>query len=56
MAELHVVGQVVGASDFPLPSVFVKYSIETGANFRLLQGHTAGQTQCDMPLVIARRF
>ena len=53
MAELHVVGQVVGASDFPLPSIFVKYSFETGSNFRLLQGQTTGQTQCDQPLVRA---
>lgn len=49
MAEVHIVGQLVGASDFPLPNVFVKYSFEAGSNFRLLQGHTAGQTHCDMP-------
>ena len=46
-------GQLVGASDFPLPNVFVKYSFEAGSNFRLLQGHTAGQTHCDMPQVRA---
>ena len=51
MAELHIVGQLVGASDFTLPSLFCKFSFEAGANFRLLQGQTAGQTQCDMPPV-----
>jgi B9 domain-containing protein 2 len=49
MAELHVVGQLVGATDFPLPSVFCKFAVEVGSNFRLLQGATSGQTQCDMP-------
>jgi hypothetical protein len=53
MAEVHIVGQLVGASDFPLPNIFVKYSFEAGSNFRLLQGHTAGQTHCDMPQVCA---
>ena len=53
MAELHVVGQIVGASGFPLPSIFCKYAVEAGSNFRMLQGTTAGQTQCDMPPVRA---
>lgn len=49
MAELHIIGQIVGATDFTLPSIFCKFVVETGSNFRLLQGTTAGQTQCDMP-------
>ena len=53
MAELHIVGQITGAVDFPFPNIFCKYSIETGSSFRLLQGQKAGQTQCDMPLVRA---
>lgn len=56
MAELHIVGQIVGAADFvSLPSLFCKFVIEAGSNFRLLQGTTAGQTQCDMPPVRAPR-
>ena len=51
MAEVHIVGQFVGAADFPLPSLFCKFSVEAGSNFRLLQGVTSGQTQCDMPPV-----
>lgn len=49
MAELHLVGQLVGADGYPLPSLFCKWSFEVGSNFRLLQGTTSGQTQCDMP-------
>jgi hypothetical protein len=56
MAELHIVGQLVGAADFPLPSAFCKFSFEAGSNFRLLQGQTAGQTQCDMPAVRRASF
>ena len=49
MAELHIMGQLLGVNDVPLPHVFCKYSFEVGSNFRLLQGQTSGQTQCDMP-------
>lgn len=56
MAELHVTGQIVAAAGFTLPSVFCKYSFETGNNFRLLQGSSSGQTQCDMPLVSPKPF
>ena len=44
-------GELVGAHDFPLPSLFCKYFFETGGNFRLMQGHSSGQTHCDMPPV-----
>lgn len=56
MAELFVTGQIVSASGFGLPSIFCKYSFETGSNFRLLQGLASGQTQCDMPLVRPLHF
>ena len=49
MAELHVMGQLVGASGFPLPSLFCKWSLLAGSNFRVLQGLSSGQTQCDTP-------
>ena len=31
MAELFVTGQIVSASGFGLPSIFCKYSFETGS-------------------------
>ena len=52
--ELHVVGEILGASDFPLPSLLCKFSFESGSNFRLLQGLPAGQTHCDTPPVRMR--
>jgi hypothetical protein len=51
MAELHVVGQVLGGSGFQLDNLFCKWSIEAGSNFRLLQGLAGGQTHCDYPNV-----
>uniref|UniRef100_A0A7S0F771 B9 domain-containing protein 2 n=1 Tax=Phaeocystis antarctica TaxID=33657 RepID=A0A7S0F771_9EUKA len=48
-AELHLLGQLTGASGFPLSSLFCKFSIESGSNFRVLQGVVEGQTQCDQP-------
>ena len=48
-AELHLLGQLSGASGFPLSSLFCKFSIESGSNFRVLQGAVEGQTQCDQP-------
>jgi hypothetical protein len=50
-AELHLLGQLTGASGFPLSSLFCKFSIESGSNFRVLQGVVEGQTQCDQPNV-----
>lgn len=47
--ELHVIGEIVGATDYELPSLFCKFSFEAGTNFRLLQGLPTGQTHCDMP-------
>jgi len=43
------VGQLSGADGFELPSLFCKWRLEAGSNFRLLEGVTAGQTQCDTP-------
>ena len=50
-AELHLLGQLTGGSGFPLSSLFCKFSIESGSNFRVLQGVVEGQTQCDQPNV-----
>lgn len=54
MAELHIVGQVAGGDNFEMPSLFCKWTLETGSNFRLLEGLTAGQTHCDTPNVRRR--
>ncbi len=30
MAEVHIIGQILGASDFPSHSLYCKWSISTG--------------------------
>jgi B9 domain-containing protein 2 len=49
MAELHVIGQISGASGFEDSALYCKWSLNTGSGWRLLQGDTDGQTQVDQP-------
>ena len=49
MAEVHVIGQLVGASGFPEHSLFCKWGIHTGGAWRVLAGLREGQTQVDNP-------
>jgi hypothetical protein len=37
MAEVHLIGQLIGASEFPSQSLFCKWAIQTGAAWKLLQ-------------------
>lgn len=50
MAEVHIVGEIIGASGYEFTSLFCKYSFEVGSNFRLIEGQISGQTHCDMPM------
>ena len=50
MAEVHLIGQLVGGGDFyPYTSLFCKWSIQTGGAWKQLQGLREGQTQVDNP-------
>ena len=52
MAEVHLIGQIVGAREFfPHKSLFCRWSIHTGGGgaWKLLQGQREGQTQVDNP-------
>lgn len=49
MAELHIIGQIVGGSGFPQTSLFCKWGVHTGGAWRLLSGLKEGQTQVDIP-------
>uniref|UniRef100_A0A3P9NLV3 B9 domain-containing protein 2 n=1 Tax=Poecilia reticulata TaxID=8081 RepID=A0A3P9NLV3_POERE len=49
MAELHIIGQIIGASGFPQNSLFCKWGVHTGGAWRLLSGIKEGQTQVDNP-------
>ncbi|KAM9800250.1 B9 domain-containing protein 2-like [Syngnathus acus] len=49
MAEVHIIGQLVGAAGFPHNSLFCKWGFHTGGAWRLLSGSKQGQTQVDDP-------
>ncbi|TRY76165.1 hypothetical protein TCAL_03518 [Tigriopus californicus] len=49
MAEVHLIGQIIGASGFPKQGLFCKWNIQTGGAWKLLQGAKEGQTQVDTP-------
>lgn len=44
MAEVHVIGQIVGASGFTDQSLFAKWNLNTGSCWKALEGFTEGQT------------
>ena len=45
MAQLHVIGELVGGKDFPSANLFCKFGIVAGPDWRLLEGMDSGQTQ-----------
>mmetsp|Transcript_15314 Transcript_15314/g.50305 ORF Transcript_15314/g.50305 Transcript_15314/m.50305 type:complete len:177 (-) Transcript_15314:947-1477(-) len=50
MGEVHVVGQLVGASGFePDRNLFCKWAVEAGRQWDLLEGIDRGQTHVDHP-------
>ncbi|KAK9817261.1 hypothetical protein WJX72_011956 [[Myrmecia] bisecta] len=49
MAELHVIGSIVGASGFEGQNIFCKWGITAGRSWDLLEGLDKGQTQVDHP-------
>ena len=51
MAEVHVIGELVGGSDFPSGNLFCKWSVSHGSGWRVLEGACEGQTQIDHPQV-----
>ncbi|KAM9514310.1 B9 domain-containing protein 2 isoform 1-T2 [Guaruba guarouba] len=49
MAELHLLGRIVGGSGFPQRRLFCKWGLQAGAAWRPLSGLTSGQTHVDDP-------
>lgn len=45
MAEVHLIGQILEATDFEDRSLFLKWTVNTGSNWRILEGYFEGQTQ-----------
>jgi len=56
MAEVHVIGELVGADNFPSSSLFCKWGLALGAAWKILEGVKEGQTQTDGPLVSLIRY
>jgi B9 domain-containing protein 2 len=51
MAELHIIGSIVGASGFSSPQLTTKFKLIAGDEWTLLEGFAEGQTQVDLPAV-----
>lgn len=45
MAELHIIGEIIGAEGFSEQSLFAKWKLNAGSSWRPLEGFTEGQTQ-----------
>ncbi|ORX48905.1 B9-domain-containing protein [Piromyces finnis] len=50
MAEVHIIGQLTGASGFPSANLSCKWSIVAGEEWTLLEGSIKGHTQVDLPV------
>jgi hypothetical protein len=51
MAEVHIIGNILGASAFPQPELTCKWALVTSEDWRVVEGDVSGQTQVDVPLV-----
>lgn len=51
MAEVHVIGHIVGASGFPRSSLYCKWALHSGSAWKVLEGQIEGQTQVDDPTI-----
>lgn len=51
MAEVHLIGELVGADKFPSGSLFCKWGLAVGSAWKVLEGLREGQTQVDHPQV-----
>ena len=49
MAELHVIGEITGASEFPSHNLYCKWSVHVEGSWSILAGLRQGQTQVDNP-------
>ena len=37
--QVHIIGKITGGANFNSDKIFLRYSIKTGDNFRLLSGN-----------------
>eukprot|EP00051_Salpingoeca_urceolata_P035094 m.28141 g.28141 ORF g.28141 m.28141 type:complete len:176 (+) comp8763_c1_seq1:140-667(+) len=50
MAEVHLIGEMVGATEFPDGGLSCRWSLVTGPAWNCLEGDTSGHTQTDVPM------
>ncbi|KAJ1554266.1 B9 domain-containing protein 2, partial [Cladochytrium tenue] len=51
MAEVHVIGTLLGAAGFPRAELCARWSVVAGEGWALVEGEDSGQTQVDLPEV-----
>ena len=49
MAEVHLIGELEGASGFSCPNLFCRWKLAHGSAWKVLEGRREGQTQVDHP-------
>ena len=52
MAEVHLIGELIGGSGFPSGDLFCKWGLAVGNAWKVLEGLQDGQTQVDHPQVL----
>uniref|UniRef100_A0A7E4UYF3 B9 domain-containing protein 2 n=1 Tax=Panagrellus redivivus TaxID=6233 RepID=A0A7E4UYF3_PANRE len=56
MAEVHVIGEIYSAHDFPDNQLCCRWQLQTGGGWRVISGDREGQTQTDLPTTEAAYF
>lgn len=51
MAEVHIIGSLVGATEFPKPELCCNWTMIAGDDWTVVEGDISGQTQVDIPAV-----
>lgn len=51
MVEVHIIGQIVSASNFPETSISCRWNLHFGDEWRAIEGVTSGLTQLDTPQI-----
>lgn len=56
MAEVHLIGELVGGDGFCSPNLFCKWGLVVGSAWKVLEGQHEGQTQVDHPQVQTKEY
>jgi len=56
MAEVHLIGELVGGDGFCSANLFCKWGLVVGSAWKVLEGQHEGQTQVDHPQVCDKEY